>query len=279
MTRPEIARTRLEQWPHGLLDDARAIVWLAIIVLAVLVLLPVQMVAHALGLPLQRLIPMAFHRIAAQALGLRIRVQGRIDARRPLLLAANHVSWADIVVLGSLVPLSFVAKGDVASWPIVGLFAKLQRCVFVNRKSRMAAGRDAEAMAERMKGGDPLVLFAEGTSGDGNTILPFKPALIGAAAAVAREGAGDALVQPVTLAYARFNGIAAGRQHRVYMNWLGDLSLGPHVWALLKAGALDVDVVFGDPVMLAEGLTRKEAARLMEKSVRETHAAALRGQL
>ncbi len=276
---PEVSRTRLEHWPHGLFDGVRGGVWLAAVVVGGLVLLPLQLLAHGLKLPLRRQVPVWFHRLVVRALGLKVRLHGHCTPTRPLLLIANHVSWTDIVILGSVQPLSFVAKGDVAGWPVVGLLAKLQNTVFVDRRKRMAAGRDAQAMAERLRGGDPLVLFAEGTSGDGNTILPFKPALIGAAGVLAGSEGETAHIQPVTLAYARFQGVPAGRQHRVFMNWLGDLSLGPHVWALLKAGAVDVDVVFGEPSPLAGAMARKEAARAMEESVRRTHAAALRGRL
>ena len=136
-----------------------------------------QWLAVALRLPARRLIPVVYHRAICRLLGVRIRIVGNPPRRGPVLLVANHVSWLDICVLTALAPVVFVAKREVATWPLFGLLAKLQRSVFIDR-TRRAATRDTNAeIAARLAEGDPVVLFAEGTSSDGNRVLPFRSSL------------------------------------------------------------------------------------------------------
>ena len=101
-------------------------------------------------------------------------------ARRPAqsrsLIVANHTSWLDIPVIASIMPAAFVAKSEVRGWPLVGLAAELTGAVFVERARRQNTADVNAAIADRMAGGDPVVLFAEGTSSDGNRVLQFRSA-------------------------------------------------------------------------------------------------------
>ena len=99
---------------------------------------------------------------------------------RAVLFVSNHVSWADILVIGSIAPVAFVAKREVASWPLVGITAKLQHTVFVDRARRHQTGDTVAEIVNRIGSGVSVVLFAEGTSSDGNRVLPFRSALLGA---------------------------------------------------------------------------------------------------
>lgn len=263
---------------HGPLDAVRAVGWLVIFVVIAVVLLPAQAVCHALRLPVRHAIPIFFHRFVLKALGARLTIRGEMTPHRPILLAPNHVSWTDIMVLGSLGPMSFVAKSEVANWPIFGYFAKLQRSIFVDRDRRTATPRTRAEMVERLREGDPLVLFAEGTSSDGNRVLRFRATLIGAAESLAQATGETVWIQPVALAYRRVAGLPAGRQHRLRVAWIGDIDLLPHAWALLKDGALDVDVIFGDPVPFDPTADRKSVALFLERRVRALHSAALTGR-
>ena len=97
-----------------------------------------------------RRLPLLWHRLATRILGIRVHVHGAPADARPLLLVANHVSWLDITVLGSVMELSFISKSEVASWPVFGLFAKLQRSVFVDREKRAKTGEVAGEIATRL---------------------------------------------------------------------------------------------------------------------------------
>ncbi len=81
--------------------------------------------------------PVVFHRVFVRLFGLRVTQSGTPpDPGEPALVLANHVSWLDIIVLGSLRPLSFVAKSEIAGWPVIGTLARLQRTVFIDRARR-----------------------------------------------------------------------------------------------------------------------------------------------
>lgn len=119
---------------------------------------------------------------------------------RAVLYVSNHVSWADIVVIGSVAPVAFVAKREVASWPLVGVTAKIQRTVFVDRTRRHQAAVAVADIVKRLKDGLSVVLFAEGTSSDGNRVLPFRSALLGAVEEASAH-AGNILIQPMSISY------------------------------------------------------------------------------
>ena len=159
----------------------RAVFVLAAIAVLTLVLIPFQWLSVRLKLPTRRSIPVFYHGIVHSLLGVRIKVIGERMREHPLLIVSNHVSWLDISVITALAPVVFVAKREVASWPLFGLLAKLQRSVFVDRSRRHKTREVNSEIAQRLAEGDPVVLFGEGTSSDGNRVLPFRTALIGAA--------------------------------------------------------------------------------------------------
>jgi 1-acyl-sn-glycerol-3-phosphate acyltransferase len=242
-------------------------------------LLAVQWLAVRLGWPLQKSVPLLFHRGALRVLGVRVTVEGAPAADRPLLLTANHASWLDIVVLGSLMPLSFIAKSEVAAWPVFGTLAKLQRTVFVERERRSKTGEQAAAIARRLSEGDAMVLFAEGTTSDGNVVLPFRSSLLGAArAAIDAGGHAHVLVQPVAIAYTRLHGLPLGRTWRPLVAWLGDAELLPHLMTLAREGAVDVTVRFGEPVAFDREGDRKAVAAGAERAVRRLLSSAISGR-
>lgn len=258
---------------------ARIVVVAALLVLLTLVLWPLQSLAIRRRWALARRLPLLWHRLACPVVGLRVAVRGEPAPGRPLLLVANHQSWSDILALGHVMPLSFIAKAEVRGWPAFGLLARLQRTVFVERAERQRTGRQADAIAERLAEGDAMVLFAEGTTSDGNRVLPFKTALFGAAqAALKRSGAATVAVQPVALAYLRANGLPLGRYGRPLVGWPGDVALGPHLLRFLKEGAVDVDVCFGPPILFDAASDRKAVARACETAVARLLAEALTGR-
>jgi 1-acyl-sn-glycerol-3-phosphate acyltransferase len=237
-------------------------------------LMPVQGLGLLLRRPWTRRLPLFYHRGCCRILGLRVRRIGYPSPQRPLLFAANHVSYTDIPILGSLLPASFVSKAEVARWPLFGWLARLQRSVFVDRRvGSTAAQRDA--LLARLAEGEALILFPEGTSGDGNRVLPFKSALFSAAQ---QSVAGrPVLVQPVSIAYTRWDGIPIGRDMRPFFAWYGAMRLAPHLWALLGLGVVEAVVEFHPPVALAECGSRKALSRHCRERIAGGVAAALSG--
>lgn len=240
--------------------------------LALGLLLPFHLVAVRRGGHSTMKVAQLWQRFVCFLIGIRITVTGAPAGERPLLLLANHTSWLDIPVLASVAPLSFIAKSEVARWPVVGFLARTQRTVFVDRNNRHATGEKADEVAGRLSKGDIIVLFAEGTSSDGNRVLPFRSALVGAAQRAIGDG-GVATVQPVAIAYRKMLGLPLGRQHKPRVAWYGGTDLLPHLKRVLSEGGIDVEVVFGPPHRLTAGEDRKALTRDAGDLVRRTVAA------
>jgi 1-acyl-sn-glycerol-3-phosphate acyltransferase len=261
----------------GMIGSIRIGLALLLVCIATLLMLPLQMLALKTGLFSPGIIPRIWHRMALKALGLRVHVRGKIAPQRPLLIASNHISWTDIMVIGSLAEVAFIAKSDVAGWPVFGSLARLQRTVFVERERKGRSGDQAGEIAGRLAGNDAVVLFAEGSTGDGNHLLPFKSTLFGAARlALGNSNAETVYIQPVAIAYTKLHGMPMGRQHRVAASWIGDADLVPHLLEVLRERAMDVEVQFGEPLEFNAGSDRKQVARRVEGEVRTMMLEALR---
>jgi lyso-ornithine lipid O-acyltransferase len=244
------------------------------------VLIPAQALSVYFSWPARRSIPVMYHRSLCRLIGVRLQIVGSCGAQRPLLIVANHSSWLDIIAISAAAPVIFVAKREVASWPLFGLLAKLQRSVFVDRQRRHKTAEVNAEIAERLLDGDPVVLFGEGTSSDGNRVLPFRTALIGAAhTALEAANVGHVSVQPLSIAYARRHGVPLDRNERRAVAWYGGAALWPHLLEVLRRGALDVVVTWGEPVAYGADSDRKRIAGELETSVRRLTAAARCGRV
>jgi 1-acyl-sn-glycerol-3-phosphate acyltransferase len=243
-------------------------------------LMPVQAVLVRTRSRWARTFPHWYHRQVCRILGVRIAVEGEVVRDRPVLLVANHTTWLDIPVLSAVAPVSFVAKKEVGSWPFVSALARLQRSVFVDRTRRTAVGHTAGEIVGRLAEGDAIVLFAEGTSSDGNRVLPFMTSLFAAARPAAGEGslAADAVVQTLSVVYTRLHGLPLARIDRPAVAWYGDMEMKSHAWSLLKAGPLDVEIRVGPPAPLVSFADRKQLARHSEAQVREQVVRILRAR-
>jgi len=263
-----------------MIGKIRVILAFAVVAIAAPPMMLAQVIGMKTGWFSPAILPRFFHRMVMRLMGFRIRVVGRLADDRPLLLTPNHVSWIDISVLGSVAGVSFIAKSEMAGWPVFGTFARLQRSIFVERERKQRAGEQASEISRRLGAGDIMVLFAEGTTSDGNMTLPFKSTLFGAASMTIAEGAAETVhIQPVAIAYTRLHGLPLGRTHRPLAAWIGDEELAPHMLALMRHGAMDAEVHFGEPVAFTARSSRKETARLVEDRVRAMLEAALRDPL
>lgn len=189
--------------------------------------------------------------------GIRLKVHGQPHADTALF-AVNHASYLDIPILGAAVPGGvFVAKSEVADWPLFGFLARLSRTIFISRTGTDAA-RQRGLLAERMNRGDSLLLFPEGTSTNGAHVRPFKSTLFAALEDVDRA----ASVQPVTIAFSRRkNGAALSQAERELFTWFGDMTLAPHLINVFGISGIEVDVVFHAPIHVTQETERKQLAQ------------------
>ena len=241
-------------------------------------LMPVQAVLVRLSPKAARRFPHWYHRQVCRVMGIKLTIEGEVVRDTPVLLVCNHTSWLDIPVLSAVAPLSFVAKKEVGGWPFVSSLARLQRTVFVDRNRRQSAGDAADEISQRLRNGDTIVLFAEGTSSDGNRVLPLKTSLFGA---VKGEGPADShvVVQTAAIIYTHLHGIPLLRADRPRVGWYGDMEMQSHAWGVLKAGPLEVTIRIGSPVPLDSFTGRKDLALTSERAVRKAVLGVLRGRL
>ncbi|NNM74409.1 lysophospholipid acyltransferase family protein [Enterovirga aerilata] len=239
-------------------------------------LAPVQIVAGRRGARIAHRLPVHFHRLFLRLFDIRVTVEGAPPEHgHPTLVLANHVSWLDIPVMASLLPLSFIAKQEIADWPVFGFCARLQRCIFLDRTRKAATAEVNAEVAERLAGGDAIVLFPEGTTGDGNRLLPFRSSLVGAARAALAESAHEEIrLQPLAISYLRRNGLPVTRREMPEIAWYGDMELPPHFLAYARGGPLDVVVSWGKPIPFGRETDRKRATALAEAEVRQALRAA-----
>ena len=199
-------------------------------------------------------------RLCLWILGLRWRREGT-PLRDPGAVVANHSSWLDIFVLNAAMPVFFVSKSEVASWPGINILTRVTDTHFVTRDPRLAT-QQAEEFAARTRAGHRLLFFPEGTSSDGRRVLPFKPTLF--------QGFLDPAL-PGTLAIQPMSGhyhAPPGRDPRFY-GWWGSMALGPHLLAVLaepRQGSVTVRLLPPIPVV---GETRKTLSASAEAAVRQ----------
>ena len=241
-----------------------------------LCLAPFQCVLLLLRAPLSSHLPMVWHRGVCRIFGFRIERYGTMSRTVPTLFVCNHTSYLDISALGAVVPGCFVAKAEVRGWPLFGVLARLQRTVFVERRpSRTAQHRDD--MAARLEAGDNLILFPEGTSNDGNRVLPFKSAFFGIAEKPIRGA--PLVVQPVSIAYTRLNGIPMGRPYRPFYAWYGDMELASHLWNVAGLGNATIAIQFHPPMTIEQFASRKAMAEACQATIADGVSRAISGKL
>jgi 1-acyl-sn-glycerol-3-phosphate acyltransferase len=199
-------------------------------------------------------------RSSLRAAGLTVTIEG-VPMPRSGAIVSNHVSWMDIFVLNAVHRVFFVAKSEVRSWPVIGLVARAVGTVFI-RRSVLDASNQVATILERISRGDRLLFFPEGTSTDGQRVLPFKSTLF---AAFFDDDLKDALwVQPVTLNYRA----PEGRDPTFYA-WWGETSFAPHLAAILaRPETGSVQAVFHPPLKVSDFDDRKELAKRTEDQVR-----------
>lgn len=210
--------------------------------------------------PISPAITQSVCRLSLVILGLRLNVSGRPMTGRGAMVA-NHSSWLDIFTLNAVQRLYFVSKSEVAKWPAIGWLARATGTVFISRNSREAQAQK-RLFEARLRAGHRLAFFPEGTSTDGQRVLPFKSTLF---AAFFAEGLRDVQrLQPVSVTYHA----PPGQEARFY-GWWGDMDFGPHFLKVLAARRQgQVDVVFHPPVQVRDFADRKALALHCESVVR-----------
>jgi 1-acyl-sn-glycerol-3-phosphate acyltransferase len=208
--------------------------------------------------------PRGIHELSRRLLRtLRVRLEVAGPVPRTGLVVCNHLGYLDIVVLAATAPTVFVAKSEVRSWPVFGWFAARGGTIFVERSRPASLVPVAESMEAALRAGARVVLFPEGTSSGGETVLPFKSSLLAAA--------GPRPVGTAAIAYAL--GPDDGRPAEAVCYW-GEMSLPAHLWQLLGRRRIFARVAFGLPAENGGPPDRKALARDLHARVQRLRAQA-----
>jgi 1-acyl-sn-glycerol-3-phosphate acyltransferase len=247
-------------WFRVVLRGAGTIVVLISGLVLLLMLRFVERPIFGLKRPWTPAITMVVCRLSLLIMGLRLSVFGTPIAGSGAMVA-NHSSWLDILVLNACNRIFFVAKSEVAGWPGIGFLARATGTVFIRRR-----GRDARVhrniVKARLRAGQRLLFFPEGTSTDGSLVLPFKSTLFAAFFEPTLQPLFG--IQPVTVVYRSPRDEQPG-----FYGWWGDMALGPHLLQVLAARRQGtVSLSYHAPLKLRDFKDRKVLALACEKSVR-----------
>lgn len=193
-------------------------------------------------------------RVLCKIIGLRITVTGT-PPKQPSLLAANHISWHDIAVLQSLIATGFIAKYEIRGWPLIGWLAHRANTLFIRRGHRDSAQQIKRAMQPRFANCQNIMIFPEGTTSDGSTVLPFRSRLFEAATEL------HIPIQPVAIHY------EGKHRNCQQLAFIDDESFLTHLWKTLDEPYIDVQVHFCPLIHTNNGHNRRELGKQAEESV------------
>lgn len=216
----------LRDWLRVVRRAVPAILVLALGVLLILPLRGVEALVHGRRRPWTGPHVQVVCRLVLACLEIGWRREGA-PLHGPGAVVANHSSWLDILILNAALPVVFVSKSEVASWPGINILTRVTDTHFVTRDPRLARAQALE-FAARIRAGHRLLFFPEGTSTDGRRVLPFKPTLF--QGFLAEDLPVGLAIQPVSALYHA----PAGRDPRFY-GWWGDTELGAHMLTVLSA--------------------------------------------
>ncbi|HSR92782.1 MAG TPA: lysophospholipid acyltransferase family protein [Gemmatimonadales bacterium] len=210
-----------------------------------------------LRLPVRRRVFRSWARGVEWILGVRVDPLG-VPPRAPFLLVANHLSYLDVVILAARLEAVFVAKQEVAKWPVIGLLASVMDTIFVDRNAPRDTIRVMGRLEAAVTAGDGVVLFAEATSSPGSDVLPFRPALLEWAARHEH---------PVYHASLSYRTRESSPPAHLAVCWWGDMTFGSHLVSLAALPTIHATVVFGEePIQESD---RRRLAEQLHQAVRE----------
>ena len=229
---------------------------LIIFLLLTLALLPFQFIIVFFIKNYAYIIPYFYHKICLRIFGIKIKTFGKVSINSPILLISNHASYLDIIILGSLFKTSFIAKKEISKWPLLGILAKLQNTIFIDRRVSSLKNQENKII-KHLNEKKNLVIFPEGTSSDGNRVLPFKSSLFNI---FKKNLNSKILVQTITIVYKKINGIPMNRIERKNITWHSNMDLIPNIFNVLKKLSIEVEVIFNDEFLPSKEYDRKKIA-------------------
>ena len=251
-----------------MVSNLRGAIRAVLLVSWILAGLPFVTLAWALKLDaLRARLSQLFYAVTTIILGLRVHVRGRISRERPLMLISNHTSYLDVLVLGRLIPVSFMPKKEVRGWPLIGFMCLLADCIFVERRPSELA-QAAEEVRARLAKGKVVCLFPEGTTSDGYHIKSFKSGFLSLAETLQLP------VQPASIAYTHIGREPMSPARCEEVAWVGDATFFSHFWHVMTLPYLRVEVEMLESKHIADFGNRKALTQACEMEIKQ-HVAQL----
>ena len=233
-----------------------------LIIVIILLLIPIQFIFVQFKMRLRKYIPIVFHKILLKILGVKVKLIGQNTRVRPLILAGNHTSYLDIIILGSIMPICFIAKEEIKYWFLFGFLAKMQNTIFIKRKNYKTL-ESLNSISKELDNKSAVVLFPEGTTNSGKKVLNFKSSLFNLF-----ENNNTLRLQNFSLCYTHVNDMPIDNRTRPQISWYGDMNIISHLSNFLKISCVNATVVF-HPILPLKGLDRKSISVSSVKQVKQ----------
>lgn len=254
------------------LTHLRALVRLLLLMVGTLGLVVVQLLWLAMqgfipGLPKkQSPVVRAWYAYVLWLSSIKVTVVNRRNlSRKQKLILSNHISYMDILVLGAYLDCFFVAKMDIAGWPVFGFLSKIGGTIFITRQ-RQHVKTQLALLQTHVNAGQSLLIFPEGTTSDGTHVQPFKSSLVNCAV----DAEKPPLIQPVSVVYTHINGKKMNtRSDYDHVAWYGDMTLAPHLWQAFRQRGFKAKIVIHQTLHITEESTAKRLAEEAQHLVKE----------
>jgi 1-acyl-sn-glycerol-3-phosphate acyltransferase len=196
-------------------------------------------------------------------MNIEVKVKNLPPRERNFLFVGNHLGILDIVVLASVHPTLFITSVEMRETPGLGLLCEMGGCLFVERRSRSNIQKEIEQIREALRQGLCVTLYPEGTSSNGERLLPFKKSLLTAAAGI------DVPIRPLVINYRSVNGEPMSDKWRDFVCWYGDQTFPPALWRMMTMRSCVAELEFLEEVHVRSHEERREVAALLQARISE----------
>ena len=243
----------------------RLIFILFILIFIIAVSIPTQILFNIAGFKLKKLYPLFFYKVIKIVLGININFdKAKLNKKyNGVLYIANHVSWFDIICLGTLLNARFIAKKEVSKMGIFGFLASLSNTFFIDNENKNKIIEYNHLIRKKLKEGENFIIFPEGTTTNGNGIINFKSSMLECAFDDKRQ----INIQPISICYSKLNNIPMGIYLRRNIAWVGDISMVAAMANFLRSGRITVDIIFHEIMSSNNFKNRKELTVYCENQI------------
>ena len=252
------------------MSTLRSILIIISLTIFITISIPIQTFLNLTNTKYKRKFPLFFYKSVKAIIGLHI-IKKNSDKSQDsnvshgTLYVANHVSWFDIICLGSILNARFIAKKEVASMGIFGFLSTLSNTVYIDNENKNRVVEYNKFINEKLKDGENFIIFPEGTTSDGNGVIKFKSSLLQCAI----DDTNSIKVRPISICYSHKNNIKMGIYERRFVSWVGDTNMVQAMKNFLLTGPVTVTILIHSPVSDEFFNSRKTITKYCQETILE----------